>query len=137
LPASIRSRIAVEKLERALARLEEALAEDPSAPLVLDGTIQRFEFVFELCWKAMRAVLADQGIETASPRGTIRAAYAAGLIDDEAAWLALLQARNETSHTYDEAQARQVYARIRDSLSGTDCRRPPPPQRNRRPLTPP
>jgi len=116
LPASIRSRIAVEKLERALARLEEAFAEDPSAPLVLDGTIQRFEFVFELCWKAMRAVLADQGIETASPRGTIRAAYAAGLIDDEAAWLALLQARNETSHTYDEAQARQVYARIRHAL---------------------
>lgn len=116
MPASIRSRIAVEKLERALARLEEALAEDPSAPLVIDGTIQRFEFVFELCWKAMRAVLADQGIETASPRGTIRAAYAAGLIDDEAAWLALLQARDETSHTYDEAQARQVYARIRDSL---------------------
>jgi len=116
LPASIRSRIAVEKLERALARLEEALAEDPSAPLVLDGTIQRFEFVFELCWKAMRAVLADQGIETASPRAAIRAAYAAGLIDDEAAWLALLQARSETSHTYDEAQARQVYARICHAL---------------------
>lgn len=109
---SQRSRVAVEKLERALARLEEALAEDPSSPLVLDGTIQRFEFVFELAWKALRSVLADLGVETASPRSAIRAAYAAGLIDDEPGWLALLQARNETSHTYDEAQARRVYEAV-------------------------
>lgn len=34
------------KLEAALKRLGEALAEDSSNPLFIDGTIQRFEFVF-------------------------------------------------------------------------------------------
>ena len=44
-------------LSRALARLEDALAVPESAPLAIDGTIQRFEFVFELCWKTMKALL--------------------------------------------------------------------------------
>ena len=35
-------------LGRALDRLDEALAVPPEAPLVVDGTIQRFEFTFEL-----------------------------------------------------------------------------------------
>jgi nucleotidyltransferase substrate binding protein (TIGR01987 family) len=108
--SSERSLVAVRKLERALARLEEAVREPSVNPLAIDGTIQRFEFVFELSWKAMRNVLADQGIESVSPRSTIRAAYAARLIDDEPAWLALLQARNETTHTYDEERARRIYA---------------------------
>jgi nucleotidyltransferase substrate binding protein (TIGR01987 family) len=42
----------------------------------------------------------------------IRAAYAAGWIDDEAGWLDLLDMRNATSHTYREAVAREVYKRI-------------------------
>ncbi len=36
------------KLEAELKRLGEALAEDSTNPLFIDGTIQRFEFVFEL-----------------------------------------------------------------------------------------
>lgn len=111
-----RSRAAVEKLERALARLEEALAEDPSSPLVLDGTIQRREFVFERAWKALRSVLADPGVETASPRSAIRAAGAAGLIDDEPGWLAPLQARSETSRTHDEARARRAGDAVRAAM---------------------
>ena len=39
------------KLEAAVIRLGEALAEDSSNPLYLDASVQRFEFVFELAWK--------------------------------------------------------------------------------------
>lgn len=41
----------LQKLELAIKRLDEALAEDDTNPLAIDGTIQRFEFVFELMWK--------------------------------------------------------------------------------------
>lgn len=104
----------VEELERVLARLDEALAIPPEAPLAIDGTIQRFEFAFELCWKAMKALLQLEtpGGDFATPRATIRAAYSAGRIGDEAAWLDLLDMRNATSHAYRESLAREVYGRI-------------------------
>ena len=101
-------------LDRALARLEEALAIPADAPLAIDGTIQRYEFVFELCWKAMKALfeLEAPAAELGTPRAVIKAAFAAGWIDDETAWLDLLDMRNATSHTYREALARDVYHRI-------------------------
>jgi nucleotidyltransferase substrate binding protein (TIGR01987 family) len=105
----------LDDLAQALNRLEEALAVPESAPLAIDGTIQRFEFVFELCWKAMKALieLNAPAADASSPRAAIKAAYAMGWIDDEAGWLDLLDMRNATSHTYREAAARDAYRRIR------------------------
>jgi nucleotidyltransferase substrate binding protein (TIGR01987 family) len=104
----------LEDLAQALGRLEEALKVPESAPLAVDGTIQRFEFVFELCWKAIKALLElnTPSVEANSARAAIKAAYAAGWIGDEPAWLDLLDMRNATSHTYREATARDVYRRI-------------------------
>ena len=102
-------------LAQALDRLDEAIGVPETAPLAIDGTIQRFEFVFELCWKAMKALieLNTPSLEANSARAVIKAAFAAGWIDDEADWLDLLEIRNATSHTYREATARDVYQRIR------------------------
>jgi nucleotidyltransferase substrate binding protein (TIGR01987 family) len=69
-----------------------------------------------LFWKTLRHVLADEGVESATPRATLRNAFAAGLIVNEGAWLRLLEARNETSHTYHEEQAKAVYRTIKRSL---------------------
>jgi nucleotidyltransferase substrate binding protein (TIGR01987 family) len=105
----------VDQFERALARLDEAFAVPMDAPLALDGTIQRFEFTFEICWKALKAVLELQtsvaGLGTA--RAVIKAAYAAGWIDNEAGWIELLDMRNATSHIYDETAARDIYSKIK------------------------
>jgi nucleotidyltransferase substrate binding protein (TIGR01987 family) len=111
-----RALLSLRELQRAFERLEEAAREPRTNPLALDGTIQRFEFVFELFWKTLRHVLADEGVESATPRATLRNAFAAGLIVNEGAWLRLLEARNETSHTYHEEQAKAVYRTIKRSL---------------------
>jgi len=105
----------LEELEQALCRLEEALTVPETAPLAIDGTIQRFEFVFELCWKAMKALieLNTPSASANSARAAIKAGYAAGWINDEAAWLDLLDMRNASSHTYREAMAKDIYGRIR------------------------
>lgn len=86
-----------------------------SAPLAIDGTIRRFEFVFELCWKAMKALLElnSPSAKANTAREAIRAAFAAGWIDDETGWLDLLGMRNASSHTYREAMARDIYGRIK------------------------
>jgi nucleotidyltransferase substrate binding protein (TIGR01987 family) len=103
----------IQKLGRAIMRLGEALAEPEDSNLAIDGTIQRFEFVFELLWKTFQRLLREEGIDVATPRDAIRAAFAAAWIKDEAAWLEMLRDRNESSHTYDEEKALQIYHSVR------------------------
>lgn len=100
------------KLERAVTRLGAAL-DAPTEELAIDGTIQRFEFTFELYWKTAKRVLGDEGIDASTPRQVLQEAFTAGLISDEAVWLQMLQDRNQAAHTYDEVLAREIYARIR------------------------
>lgn len=99
--------------ERAIRRLAEALAEPEANRLAVDGTIQRFEFSFELFWKLLSRLLLAQGAEVTLPREALERAYAAGWIDDEGLWLNMLADRNRTSHLYKEELARKVYGRIR------------------------
>ena len=66
---------------------------------VRDGMIQRFEFTFELGWKALKEYMLDAGMQNTLqfPKQVLREAYAAELIDDESVWLDMLNARNQTS----------------------------------------
>ncbi|HYD50214.1 MAG TPA: HI0074 family nucleotidyltransferase substrate-binding subunit [Terriglobales bacterium] len=104
------------QLEKAFARLREALDEPPSNPLMLDGSIQRFEFSIELFWKVMKRLLAFEGIDARTPRETLQQAFQSGWLADEATWLSLLRDRNQTSHAYDEALAQAILARVRRAL---------------------
>lgn len=94
--------------EKALFQLEKALAE-PESEFVRDAVIQRFEFTYELAWKALKAYLATMDMTVLSPKETLKVAYQQGLLDDADAWGELHQKRNLTSHTYDEALAESVY----------------------------
>lgn len=100
-------------LGRALDRLDEAVAQAEGAnPLVIDGTIQRFEFALELFWKALKRLLATEGVATSTPREALRAAYQAHWLDDQTLWLDMLADRSRASHVYDEAIARAIHGRI-------------------------
>lgn len=107
---------ALDALGRAMDRLREALAEPEANPLAIDGTIQRFEFAIELCWKALRRLLLREGVTTTTPREALQEAFRAGWLADEAAWLQMLRDRSETSHTYNEATARRIYANVRSNF---------------------
>lgn len=80
---------------------------------MLDGTIQRFEFTFELAWKLAKHVLDYQGIEAGNPRDVIKEAFAQNFFKDGNAWIAMLDDRNRTSHVYDEEQVLQIYNKIK------------------------
>lgn len=110
----INAALRLEQLENAVARLEETLAAAAEAPFIIDATIQRFEFAFELCWKTMRGFLEIEGRSVQpSARGVFKGAYAMGWIDDEDGGVELLEMRNATSHVYNEKMARDIYERIR------------------------
>jgi nucleotidyltransferase substrate binding protein (TIGR01987 family) len=104
----------LERFRKALTRFEEALRLPVGEGANLDGTIQRFEFTFELAWKCAKRVLAAEGIDARSPRHVIKECYAQNWIDDEATWVDMMHDRNRTSHTYVEAIALEVYQRLGD-----------------------
>ena len=92
-----------ENFERAFLRLKEVIDRINTLTLLeKEGVVQRFEYVFELAWKVMKAYLEEQGFEVKSPKNTIRVAFQVGLIDDGDIWMKALQIRNLTSHTYNE-----------------------------------
>ena len=106
------------QLASAVDRLAEAVAEyrQTGSKTVRDGVIQRFEFCAELAWKAARDHLMAQGyLDVNSPKAVLRKAYAEGLVTDEQAWITLLDARNQTSHLYDDALIDRVYQAVEDS----------------------
>lgn len=84
----------IHDLERALNSLGEIL----DIPLhateyVLDATVHRFEFTYELFWKTLRYLLIYDGqVGINSPREVFKAAYKRGWIHDEDVWL-------ESDHT--------------------------------------
>ena len=107
--------VKIQQLHNALSRLEEAIAEyrQTGSTVVRDGAIQRFEFCAELAWKAAQNYMQAQGyLDVHSPKAVMRKAYAEHIITDEDGWLALLDARNQTSHLYDDAVADAVYQAI-------------------------
>jgi hypothetical protein len=65
-------------LDRSLDRLAEALGIAAAEPLAPDGTIQRFEFVFELFRRTVRRLLARQGVAANSPKAVLQQACRLG-----------------------------------------------------------
>ena len=103
-------------LVQALDRLAEALAE-PESAISRDAAIQRFEFSFELAWRAIQERARDQGLDCRSPKGCVKLAFKTGWVESEPEWLSMLEDRNRASHTYNEALARDVFSRLAAHLS--------------------
>lgn len=92
---------------------KEALGEPDVNTLIIDGIIQRFEFTLKLCWKTLKRFLALERIETNTPKDTLKKAYAAGWLNNETAWLQMLQDRNEAAHIYDEKKHKKFVNTLR------------------------
>ena len=106
--------------EKALASLNEALVEYDRAanPFVKDSCIQRFEYTYELAHKLLKrqleAMSANPGeIDQLSFPDLIRQGAERGLLPSGwDAWKLFREARNATSHAYNEKKADEVFARI-------------------------
>ena len=105
----------LESFENATKRLKAALEYDPlELDIALDAVIRRFEFTFEMAWKSVKLTAKAVGYDCKSPKGCLKLAYRMGWIGDEEKWLELLEARNLSSHTYDQETAMDVYETVKD-----------------------
>ncbi len=100
------------KLETAYQRLKES-TEQAIDELDRDGVIKRFEFSFELFWKALKILLKHEGFDCTCPRSCIREGARRGLLKKGEAALDMLEDKIETSHIYDELTAKKIFERIK------------------------
>ena len=82
--------------------------------LLRSGLIQTFEMTYELCWKSMKCWLemnfSPDEVSGVNRREFYRICAENSLIDDVNQWMEFHQARNRTSHTYNETVAEEVFA---------------------------
>jgi nucleotidyltransferase substrate binding protein (TIGR01987 family) len=104
-----------ETLGEALSRLDEVLNHEDLDKIeyMRDAAIQRFEFGIELYWKVLKKILNYEKVDATTPRDVIKKAYQFKLINDERAWLNMLDDRNQTSHVYNKNDACQIFERIK------------------------
>jgi nucleotidyltransferase substrate binding protein (TIGR01987 family) len=78
------------------------------------GLIQAFEFTHELAWNTLKDFLESRGaVSLYGSKDVTRESFAKGLIANGDEWMAMIQARNRSSHTYNEKTAGEIAAAIR------------------------
>jgi nucleotidyltransferase substrate binding protein (TIGR01987 family) len=106
----------LKQFKTAVIRLEEVLS-IPKTEIIRDSAIKRFEFTLDLSWKLLKEYLESQkGIIVTSPKECFKEAFRQGIIDYDDMWLKMVEARNETAHTYNETTAEKVFNILADSL---------------------
>ena len=106
----------ITSLKKALNNLKEAFTrseKNKNDELLRDGTIQRFEYTYELAIKTIKRQLKNielpEEVEKLAYRDLIRMGADKGLINNPQYWFDFRAKRNITSHTYDEDKAIEVY----------------------------
>lgn len=94
----------------ALGQLLEEPAEAPA--YVVDARLLRFAFAVDQFWPALQTLLLEEGVEAPLPKQALRAAIAAGWVDDDALWRRLLADRPQVGQGFRRDIARDLDARI-------------------------
>jgi nucleotidyltransferase substrate binding protein (TIGR01987 family) len=118
--------ISTDFLEKAISQLENGLEEynqGSQSDLLRDGVIQRFEYTYELAWKTVKRFLEVSlpsltTIDQLSFPELIRTAWEQGLLKSSwNIWKTFRDARNQTSHAYDEKKANKVFSIVPQFLN--------------------
>ncbi|HEY5893719.1 MAG TPA: nucleotidyltransferase substrate binding protein [Chthoniobacterales bacterium] len=104
------------KAFRQLFRAAELTKQRELSELEQQGLIQAFEFTHELAWNTLKDFLEFHGTTNLyGSKDATREAFAKGLIEEGDAWMAMIQSRNQTSHTYNADTANEITKAILSS----------------------
>lgn len=100
--------------QKALAQLQRFVAVQPLNEMEQQGLVKAFEYTHELAWKVMKDYLEYEGAtHLFGSRTVLKAAFAAGLIDQNEAWVKSIEHRNLAAHTYNEQIAMDIISEIK------------------------
>jgi nucleotidyltransferase substrate binding protein (TIGR01987 family) len=86
---------------------------------IKNGRIQKFEYCIELLWKTSRFFLVEiKGLSINAPRDVFREMLAMNLVtaDECSMLLKMLDARNQTSHEYEENILAEILPQMNNFL---------------------
>ena len=95
--------------EDALLNLETALKIQNPSDLERDGTIQRFEYCYEIIWKLAQRVLKDNEILAETPKIIFKELGRLNWINNVEEWIEFQKMRILTSHEYGKVLAEKSY----------------------------
>jgi nucleotidyltransferase substrate binding protein (TIGR01987 family) len=100
----------------------ELKAQRPLTELEQQGLIQGFEFTHELAWNVLKDYLEMEGIQDlVGSRSTAREAFKRGLVRDGEVWMDMIEKRNLSSHTYNQAVANTLVAAVAERYYSAFC----------------
>jgi len=99
--------------KKALEQLQKFVGKGDLNEMEELGLIKAFEFTHELAWNVMKDYFEYQGhtLITGS-RDATREAFQKGLVEDGEGWMEMIQSRNQSSHTYNLAIAKEIREKI-------------------------
>lgn len=106
-------RKALTTLQTAVSLFKQAKTGSEESKAFRDACIQRFEYCIEMSWKVSMKIL---GSSTVAAKPAIREMARSNLIQDPELWLSFIDARNNTSHSYEEDVAIKVFQSIEQFL---------------------
>lgn len=96
-----------------LSAAAELAAQRKLTELEQQGLIQAFEFTHELAWNVLKDYLGAKGlVGIVGSKDASREAFKNGLVSEGQIWMDMIQARNRSSHTYNEKTAREIATAI-------------------------
>jgi len=105
-----------DSFNRALKKLDNVMAliaERELSDLEQQGTIQAFEYTYELAWNVLKDFYEHQGEQgIQGSRDAIRTAFRRGLISDGETWMQMIKSRALSSHTYDEKVTSEIFGDV-------------------------
>lgn len=104
---------ALNSLEEAISLYNQSISNIPQMKANRDACIQRFEFCIELSWKLAKKIM---GSVSTAPNTVIREMAQNKLIEDPQIWFEFIEARNKSSHSYDEPIAIEVFNKIKEFI---------------------
>lgn len=102
----------LENAHKNLIEMLDFLQKEPTNKAYKLAVIQSYEMDIELAWKTLKDFLNYLGYKIQTPREVIKQAFAIDFIDDGDMWIKMIDDRNLTSHTYDEAKAQNFINNI-------------------------
>ena len=92
---------------------QRSISLNPRCNRYIITLIKAFEFTHELAWKTLKDFLESRGtVDLFGSKDATREAFATGLIEDGEVWMAMIQNRNQTTHTYNVQTANEIAGAI-------------------------
>src|SRR5436305_5200626 len=105
----VRRRQRLEKFKKAFTQVLSAAEQRDFTKLEQQGLIQAFEFTHELAWNTLKDFLESRGASNLyGSKDATREGFAKGLVEDGEVWMAMMQSRNQTTHTYNQETADKI-----------------------------